>query len=394
MGSTLKKICNFIVISIFVIIVTYITFFTEIPKKTGNLVRGKIEENTQPFEEYGEDFKINELSISMNTYYYNFLTDDQKKIYASIANGVKNFQEEFVIRDYIAGDKDNFANEVNIAIESFTNDHPEVFYLKSQYSSYVLSSFNGNIGYVKLNYTELNKEEIQSKIDKMNEKINSYIIGLDGLSEYEKEIKIHDKLSYDVEYSKLEELPRAYHTAEGTLLENIGVCDSFSKALQLIYNKAGIDSIIVLGSLDNSAHAWNLVKIEDDWYHVDLTSSHSIYDETGIVNHAYFNLTTDEIKKFALLDNEEILPVTKTDKYNYYNYNDLKINTDDILYDRLKEICNKFRDEKYIEFYLDGNVGDRISQVLSSLKRIDESFLNGSKMYYYNIQNDIIIPKN
>ena len=39
MGSTLKKICNFIVISIIVIIVIYITFFTEIPKKTGNLVR-------------------------------------------------------------------------------------------------------------------------------------------------------------------------------------------------------------------------------------------------------------------------------------------------------------------------------------------------------------------
>lgn len=394
MRSALKKICNFIVMIIFVILVTYITFFTEIPKKAGNVVREKIEESTYSYEEYGKDFKINELSISMNTYYYDLLTDEQKKIYTSIANGVKNFQEEFVIRNYIAEDKDTFANEVNIAIEAFTNDHPEVFYLKSQYSSYTLSSFKGNIGYIKLNYTEATKEEIETKISKMQENINKYIVGLDGLSEYEKEITIHDRLSYDVQYSKLEELPRAYHTAEGTLLENIGVCDSFSKALQLIYNKAGIDSIIVLGALDNSAHAWNLVKIEDEWYHVDLTSSHSIYDETGIVNHAYFNLTSEDVKKFSSIDNEEMLPKSNSYNYNYYNYNNLRINENDNIFERLKDICEKFEDKNYIEFYLEGNVGNKISNVLSSLKRIDETFLNGSKMYYYNIQNDIIIPKN
>ena len=36
-----------------------------------------------------------------------------------------------------------FANEVSFAIEAFTNDHPEVFYLKSQYSSYIVNGFWG-----------------------------------------------------------------------------------------------------------------------------------------------------------------------------------------------------------------------------------------------------------
>lgn len=394
MKSTIKSFCNFVVIIFVVISVTYVSFFTDIPTKTGNVIRKQIEENTNSFEEYSNEFQINELGISMDSYYYNFLSDDQKRIYESIANGVKNFQSEFVVRDYVADDKDKFASEVSIAIEAFINDHPEVFYLESEYSSYILSSFDGNIGYIRLNYTEDSIESVNQKIELMSQKIDEYLEGLDGLNEYEKELEIHDRLSYSVEYSHLEELPREYHTAEGSLLEGVGVCDSFAKALQLIYSRAGIDSIIVLGSLDGNPHAWNMVKINNEWYHVDLTSSHSIYEETGIVNHAYFNLDTESEKRFASLDSEELIPEAYQNTYNYYNYNELVISNDDDIYQRLSDICNKFEGENYIEFYLEGNVGDRITSILIALRTIDSSFLDGTRLYYYNIGNAIIIPKN
>ena len=394
MKSTIKSFCNFVVIIFVVISVTYVSFFTDIPTKTGNVIRKQIEENTNSFEEYSNEFQINELGISMDSYYYNFLSDDQKRIYESIANGVKNFQSEFVVRDYVADDKDKFASEVSIAIEAFINDHPEVFYLESEYSSYILSSFDGNIGYIRLNYTEDSIENVNQKIELMSQKIDEYLEGLDGLNEYEKELEIHDRLSYSVEYSHLEELPREYHTAEGSLLEGVGVCDSFAKALQLIYSRAGIDSIIVLGSLDGNPHAWNMVKINNEWYHVDLTSSHSIYEETGIVNHAYFNLDTESEKRFASLDSEELIPEAYQNTYNYYNYNELVISNDDDIYQRLSDICNKFEGENYIEFYLEGNVGDRITSILIALRTIDSSFLDGTRLYYYNIENAIIIPKN
>ena len=394
MKSTIKSFCNFVVIIFVVISVTYVSFFTDIPTKTGNVIRKQIEENTNSFEEYSNEFQINELGISMDSYYYNFLSDDQKRIYESIANGVKSFQSEFVVRDYVADDKDKFASEVSIAIEAFINDHPEVFYLESEYSSYILSSFDGNIGYIRLNYTEDSIESVNQKIELMSQKIDEYLEGLDGLNEYEKELEIHDRLSYSVEYSHLEELPREYHTAEGSLLEGVGVCDSFAKALQLIYSRAGIDSIIVLGSLDGNPHAWNMVKINNEWYHVDLTSSHSIYEETGIVNHAYFNLDTESEKRFASLDSEELIPEAYQNTYNYYNYNELVISNDDDIYQRLSDICNKFEGENYIEFYLEGNVGDRITSILIALRTIDSSFLDGTRLYYYNIENAIIIPKN
>ena len=92
MKKTIRAFCNFFVTVVAVIIVLYISFFTDIPSKTGNVIKLKIEEAQSEYEQYSESFEINELTINMNSYYYNKLNDGQKKIYESIANAVKNFQ--------------------------------------------------------------------------------------------------------------------------------------------------------------------------------------------------------------------------------------------------------------------------------------------------------------
>lgn len=394
MKKTIRAFCNFFVTVVAVIIVLYISFFTDIPSKTGNVIKLKIEEAQSKYEQYSESFEINELTINMNSYYYNKLNDGQKKIYESIANAVKNFESEFPIRDYVADSKENFAQEVSVSIAAFINDHPEVFYIESQYSTYTLSGFDGDIGYIKLNYTEPTLEDVNLKIEAIKQKIQEYTEGIQNLSDYEKELYIHDKLAQNVTYSNLEDLPRAYHTAEGPFLENIGVCDGFTKTLQILYDQVGIDSIIVLGVLDDNPHAWNLVNIEDNWYHVDLTSSRSIVEETGIITHAYFNLSDERMQKIATFDNPELLPKADSLDYNYYIYNDYVVYSTDNMNGKLNEIYQDFKDKNYIEFYLEGNVSENISSILVSLRRIESNFLDGAKMYYYNIENAIIIPKN
>lgn len=392
--SVIVRFFNFVFTVSFLGVAIYIGMFTDIPSKIGNVIRRELEELKDPYETYNEEFKVNDLSIRNNMFYFNTLTKEQKYIYEAIANGVKNFDDEFVVRYYNAGNKEDFAQEVSVAIEAFTNDHPEVFYLKAQYSSYIYPAFEGNIGYIKLNYTEESITVIKEKLGVAKGRVEFYARELDGLSDYEKEVIIHDRIANDVIYSDLEELPRKYHTAEGTLLEGIGVCDSFSKAFQLVLNKAGIDSIIVLGDLGDSPHAWNMVKLGDSWYHVDLTSSHSIYDETNIVNHAYFNLTTDAEKNFVMIENEEILPDANSNEFNFYYVNNLVVNENDDIKAKLIEIDDYFKGRNYIEFYFEGDVSKKITQILSALKEIDSSYLDGTKLYYYNVKNAIIIQKN
>ncbi len=393
MKKTILKFCNFFLTLFLLISVTYVSFFTDIPAETSNEIKQKLEEARYEFVDYSSDFIINDLTINMNTYYYDKLTEEQKRIYEAIANGIKNFRNEFSVLNYSPIDKDDFANQTAAAIEAFINDHPEVFYLKSEYSTYIVGGLGENIGYIKVNYTEDSLEAVNQKYELIKQKIQEYVEEFSNLtSDYEKEIAAHDKLAYSVEYSKIDELPRKYHTVEGTLIEGTGVCDSFSKSLQLIYNKLGIDSIIVLGETSGGPHAWNLVKLDNEWYHVDITSSRSIFDETGIVNHAYFNITDEKIQLTNTIDTPEILPVANSDKYNYYSFNNLIVQNN--IRERLKEIYYIDEDNNFIEFYLEGDVSDKISSILTTLKSIDTSFIKDSKMYYYNIQNAIIIPKN
>ena len=61
MKSTIKSFLNFFLIIFIIVSITYISFFTDIPTKTGNFVRKEIEENTNSFEEYNIYFKINKL---------------------------------------------------------------------------------------------------------------------------------------------------------------------------------------------------------------------------------------------------------------------------------------------------------------------------------------------
>ena len=324
--NAIVKFFNFIFIIAFLGVILYVSTFTDIPNKLGNVIRKEIEEFKDPYETYNEEFKINELSISNNMYYFNTLTKEQKYIYESIANGVKNLDDEFVVRYYDAGEKEEFAQEVSIAIEAFTNDHPEVFYLKAQYSSYIYPGFDSNIGYIRLNYTEDTNVAIKEKIALMAGKVDYYSRGLEDKTDIEKEIIIHDRISNDVTYYKEEDIPRKYHTAEGTLLEGIGVCDSFSKAYQLVLNKVGIESIIVLGDLNDSPHAWNMVKIGDNWYHVDITTDNVQLDslKENLPDYGFFNASDRMIA-----DNREIresfvrlgIPVCSSETLNYHIMN-------------------------------------------------------------------------
>ena len=70
------------------------------------------------------------------------------------------------------------------------------------------------------------------------------------------------------------------------------------------------------------------------------------------------------------------------------------MNENDDIKAKLIEIDDYFKGRNYIEFYFEGDVSKKITQILSALKEIDSSYLDGTKLYYYNVKNAIIIQKN
>lgn len=104
---------------------------------------------------------------------------------------------------------------------------------------------------------------------------------------------LHDYLADNAIY----DYSFTYYNPEGVLLAGKGVCQSFAEAYQLLLKEVGIPNRLVSGKANNSSgvekwegHAWNLVQIDGNWYHVDVT-----WDETG--GHKYFLKSDDFMRK-------------------------------------------------------------------------------------------------
>ncbi len=288
-------------------------------------------------------------------YYYNQLTDEQKFQYVKIDQEIQK-----LTRDIHFGFVKNSAikSDVTVVLAAIYNDRPEYYYLPQDYN--VKSIKLGPIEYtiLKLNYTvdtKKEREKMNLELNQMVEQI-TYEVLHDKMTDYEKELALHDALVKRVNYytfKDIKEIPISKHTAYEALIKGSAVCDGIAKAYQLLLEKAGIESIMVTGKIGEVAHAWNIVKIDDEYYHVDPTSDTIEIENKKQVMHRYFNLSDKELKKTHALDKEFKIVACEGTKYNYYTYNNYEVKYTESLRSKLVKIINKQLGAGIVEFRLD-----------------------------------------
>ncbi|MBM6926610.1 S-layer homology domain-containing protein [Pseudoflavonifractor phocaeensis] len=113
----------------------------------------------------------------------------------------------------------------------------------------------------------------------------------DGMSDYDIAKVLHDYLvlncAYDYDNYRQGTIPSESYTAEGALLKGTAVCSGYANAYQLLMQRAGIPCEYVSGYATGS-HAWNVVEIDGQWYHVDATWDDPVPDREGYVRYDYF----------------------------------------------------------------------------------------------------------
>ncbi len=128
----------------------------------------------------------------------------------------------------------------------------------------------------------------------------------EGMSDFEAAQAVHDYLVRTCVYNKSAAgltKPTKAHTAYGVLVENSAVCQGYALAYKLLLNRLGIPCVFVVSK--NMNHAWNLVQIGGEWYHVDVTWDDPVYSDgtdAGFdvdVSHNYF-LRADTTMKNSL----------------------------------------------------------------------------------------------
>lgn len=173
-------------------------------------------------------------------------------------------------------------------------------------------------------------EEIPEDRDKAKDLYEVCKVFLDSLqskkrSDYDKEKLIHDyivrKVAYGYPGGRKEPEGDAY-SAYGALVLKKAVCNGYAEAMKLLCDLSGVNCKMISGTADGENHAWNLIKLDKEWYHVDSTWDDPEPDDVSRIMYTYFNV--DDTQMAVDHDwNSELYQKASGTEYNYYRTNDL-----------------------------------------------------------------------
>lgn len=234
--------------------------------------------------------------------YYTFLSSSEKSVYKQVYANILEFKDAFVPVETIY--KDSVLN----IVEAVLNDHPELFWIDNSFS-YKYTSDN-ICRQIILNFNDLaNNYEANKRV--FESSANSIISYASTLStNFEKEVYVHNALIDRITY----DLNSPYNqTAYSALVNGRTVCAGYSKAFQYIMTKLGVPAYYVTGSSKGENHAWNIIRLEDGFYNVDVT-----WDDASSNHYLFFNLTD---KEFSSSHTRGVLssylPACSATKYRY-----------------------------------------------------------------------------
>lgn len=267
---------------------------------------------------YAQDERsIYKSNIEVNS--YSKLTDELGKALAKGAIDVKiNFNRDFLNKFY-KFDLKRLYKLINEAGYKSNND-----YYINEIQKYSYRVVGKEVDF-KFIYLETIEETRQ--VEEEVKRIIKNIIK-PNMSEEEKVKVIHDYIVTHVQYdiNGLRNGNEA-HTAYAALFtDKTGelhetVCQGYSLLFYKMATEAGLNARIITGKFCSKSanrkeqpHAWNLIKINGNWYQIDLTLDDPIMNppDSNYIRYDYYNLSDDEMKKDHIYNNPEIFPKCNT----------------------------------------------------------------------------------
>ena len=241
---------------------------------------------------YNDYFKRNSYNFVGNT--TDFIVNDRKEIldvfYTILNSGMTEFTF-YCSDEYIGCIKEVDVISKDRSLLSNINNFVNVY---NSFKDIVTTRYEAS-GKVEVKVSYLYDNE---KINKINSKVKEIIANLitDNMSDRDKIKVIHDYLientKYDSNRSDYNIITYESNTAYGLLFEGYAICSGYSDAMQLFLNKFNIPNI----KIASKNHIWNLVYIEDNWYHLDLTWDDPLLEDgREIIDYSYFLITTEEL---------------------------------------------------------------------------------------------------
>lgn len=219
-----------------------------------------------------------EFSFDSEMYpYYEMLGEDLKQLYHQIYANALEQVGTFAPIVSVSTDK------VKKVFEAVYNDHPELFWVETEYSCKYTS--DGTCMQITLKYNSTVSNLAREK-EYFEMRANAILQEANKLSDIgAKEKYVHDALVANVEYATGADMGQSAYSA---LVNGRSVCAGYARTFQYLLQQMGIPCYYCTG-YSGEDHAWNIVKIDDAYYNVDVT-----WDDTEPSTYDYFNKTDAE----------------------------------------------------------------------------------------------------
>lgn len=254
-------------------------------------------------------------------YYFNQIPSELNEIYRELYERIKNYEDSADL--YASVSTDNFW----IAYYAVLADHPEFFWIDSSVQAKE-SSFTGKVvGYQLSTTVDIeNRDFLRTQLEAAADECISRI-DPDG-SDYQKIKQVYEYLIDMVDYDGSSPDNQNIQSA---LLNHRSVCAGYAKAFQYILHRMGMFCTYVTGSTESGGdHGWNIVRIDGNYYHVDVTWGDPVFVNTqeasgggSAMNYNYLCCTDAELYKTHIPKASVPLPECFDDSYNYYKRNNM-----------------------------------------------------------------------
>lgn len=241
---------------------------------------------------------------------YSKMDARQRLYYRLILSAFEDMSDTFF---EVSCNDQNYKNNLHIAYTGVLNDNPEIFWHNNTYEIKVSED---NVCELKLGFS-ITKQERDQRRKLLNTTVDEIIAATDKLSDFEKEIYFYELLCKKTEYTQID--GNTEYTSFGALCKGEAVCEGYAKAMQLLCKRSGIECLLVRGVTDGAHHIWNLIKLSDGWYELDVTLSDR---PNNTPNYLFFNATSEEIS----VTHNRLQDIANTDNssdfssltYNFY----------------------------------------------------------------------------